>query len=238
MTGPITVAVVDDQMLVRAGLRMILDAEEDIGITVEAADGQQAVRAIRQHRPDVALMDIRMPVMDGIAATRQLLAESGLATRILVLTTFDTDEAVTEALAAGASGFLVKDTEPDDLVRAVRAVAAGDAVVSPPVLRRLLAVLGPRFSSGSVSASDPADHSDASPGAGSQDRSRLLRDLTDREVEVLTLIGRGETNAEIAAELVVAESTVKTHVSRILLKLGARDRVRAVIIAHRAGLVG
>lgn len=237
MTDPIRLAIVDDQMLVRAGLRMILDAEEDLAVVGEAEDGHSGIALVVRVRPDVVLMDIRMPGLDGIAATRALLADPDCAARILVLTTFDTDEAITEAIAAGASGFLVKDTDPDDLVRAVRAVAAGDAVVSPSVLRRLLDSVGPKLGdSGQRPRAQVAR--ETAPEAGPQpNRSSLLSGLTERETEVLALIGAGLTNAEIADRLVVAESTVKTHVSRILAKLQARDRVRAVIIAHHAGLV-
>ena len=218
----ITVLVVDDQMLVRAGLRMILDAEPDIEVVGEAADGAAGVALIEQEQPVVALMDIRMPVLDGIAATREA-SQRHPATKVLVLTTFDTDTAVLDAMRAGASGFLLKDTEPDDLVRAVRSVAAGDAVVAPSAMRRLVAALGP-------GGSEPAP-ARAEGAAG-------LAELTEREVEVLALVGAGLTNAEIAERLVVAGSTVKTHVSRILYKLEARDRVQAVIIAHQVGLVG
>ena len=231
MSEPITVVLVDDQQLVRAGLRMIIDAEPDLAVVGEAGDGRAGLVLVSETAPDVTLMDIRMPVMDGIAATRELV-ESGTSTRVLVLTTFDTDEAVVEAMRAGASGFLLKDTDPDDLARAIRAVAAGDAVVAPSAMRRLLDVLGP----GLGSAVGPAGQ-DAAPDPTAGPDSDLLEPLTDREVDVLALIGRGLTNAEIAVELVVAESTVKTHVSRILMKLGARDRVQAVIVAHRAGLV-
>lgn len=218
----ITVLVVDDQMLVRAGLRMILDAEPDIEVVGEAADGAAGVALIAQEQPAVALMDIRMPVLDGIAATREA-AQRHPATKVLVLTTFDTDTAVLDAMRAGASGFLLKDTQPDDLVRAVRSVAAGDAVVAPGAMRRLVAALGP---------------GGPEPAPARAEEAAELAELTEREVEVLALVGAGLTNAEIAKRLVVAESTVKTHVSRILYKLDARDRVQAVIIAHQVGLVG
>lgn len=217
MTETVTVALVDDQQLVRAGLRMILEAESDITVVGEAADGAAGLALISDLEPDVVLMDIRMPVLDGISATRQLGPDS--ATKVLVLTTFDTDEAVVSAIRAGASGFLLKDAEPDDLIRAVRAVAVGDAVVAPTAMRRLLNTLAPELPK--PEPRDPA----------------LLAALTEREVEVLALIGAGLTNAEIGIELVVAESTVKTHVGRILMKLGARDRVQMVIMAYRAGIV-
>ena len=232
MSHPIRVVVIDDQHLVRAGLRMIVDAEDDIEVVGEADNGESGLALIAAAAPDVALMDIRMPVLDGIRATQRLVSQPDAATHILVLTTFDTDEAVVDAMRAGASGFLLKDTEPEALVRAIRAVAAGDAVISPTAMRRLLVALGP------LPAAPPRapQQGAAAPRPGSApDR---LAELTDREVEVLALIGEGLTNAKIADRLVVAESTVKTHVSRILGKLGARDRVRAVIFAHEAGLAG
>lgn len=229
MSARIRVVVIDDQQLVRAGLRMIVDAEEDIDVVGEADNGESGLALIASTRPDVALMDIRMPVLDGVDATRRLAAQPDATTRVLVLTTFDTDEAVVAALRAGASGFLLKDTEPEALVRAIRAVAVGDAVVSPNAMRRLLRTSKP--SPPEAAPRVPAESGKA-PGIG------VLAPLTDREVEVLTLMGEGLTNAEIAARLVVAESTAKTHVSRILMKLGARDRVQAVIVAHQAGLVG
>lgn len=215
----IRVLIADDQSLVRAGFRMILDAEPDITIAGEAADGEQAVRAARTLRPDVILMDVRMPVMDGIEATRRL-AGPGVAepSKVLILTTFDLDEYVIEALRVGASGFLLKDAPPDDLVAAVRVVAAGDALLAPSVTRRLLDKFARRLP-------EPA-----------ADVSGKLAALTDREREVLTLMARGLSNAEIAASLFLGEATVKTHVSRVLMKLGLRDRVHAVIFAFESGL--
>ncbi|MDP4676842.1 MAG: response regulator transcription factor [Candidatus Nanopelagicales bacterium] len=238
MTETIRVVIVDDQALVRAGLRMLVGAEKHIEVVGEAGDGEAGVALVAAERPDVALMDIRMPVLDGVQATARIAALPSLATRVLVLTTFDTDEAVVQALQAGASGFLLKDTEPDDLIRAVQAVAAGDSVLSPTAMRRLLDALGPSASATQLAggtptppgADPPQEHADSTPAPD-------LTHLTDRELEVLTLIGEGLTNAEIADRLVVAESTAKTHVGRILMKLHARDRVQAVILAHRAGLV-
>jgi DNA-binding NarL/FixJ family response regulator len=235
MTGHIRVVIIDDQMLVRAGLRMILEAEDDIEIVGEAGDGQACLDIVRAMNPDVVLMDIRMPVLDGVQATQRLTGMAGIGTRVLVLTTIDTDDAVLDAMRAGASGFLLKDTDPDDLVKAIRAVAAGDAVVSPSAMRRLLDRVGPALrgvaESAPPTAAPAAGVPAPSPPAG-------MAELTQREIEVLTLIGEGLTNAEIAARLFVAESTAKTHIGRILLKLGARDRVQAAIIAHRWGLVG
>jgi DNA-binding NarL/FixJ family response regulator len=209
----ITVGVVDDEHLVRGGVRMILAAEPDIEMVGEAEDGVGALALVAEHDPDVLLMDIRMPRLDGLAATRRL-AEQGARTRVIVLTTFDTDDHVRLALAGGASGFLLKDVPADRLVAAVRAAAAGDAVLSGSAARRVAAELSTRRS--------PAD-------------ARLLEALTDREREVLDLMAEGCSNAEIAARLVIGEGTVKTHVARILMKLGVRDRLQAVVLAHRAG---
>ena len=210
----IRVLIADDQALVRTGFRMIVDAEDDLQVVGEAADGVEAVELAHQTSPDVVLMDIRMPRLDGVAATRQLPG-----TKILILTTFDLDEYVIEALRAGASGFLLKDTPPEDLVEAIRVVAAGDALLAPSVTRRLL----DRFASVL-----PATDSAPPPGVG---------DLTDRELDVLRLMARGLSNAEIASELYVGETTVKTHVGRVLMKLGVRDRVQAVVLAYDSGLV-
>ncbi|HVL89720.1 MAG TPA: response regulator transcription factor [Actinomycetota bacterium] len=216
----IRVLIADDQSLVRAGFRMILDAEPDIEIAGEAPDGEQAVAAARSLRPDVVLMDVRMPVMDGIEATRRL-AGPGRAdpVKVVILTTFDLDEYVVEALRAGASGFLLKDAPPDDLVEAVRVVADGNALLAPSVTRKLLDKFAQRL---------PAPSADPAP---------RLAGLTERETEVLTLMARGLSNAEIAASLFVGEATVKTHVSRVLMKLGLRDRVHAVIFAFESGLI-
>jgi DNA-binding NarL/FixJ family response regulator len=215
----IRVLVVDDQGLVRAGFRMILEAQPDIEVVGEAADGLDAVAAARRLRPDLVLMDIRMPRLDGLEATRRL-AGPGVAdpVRVLMLTTFDLDEYVFEALRAGASGFLLKDLPREDLVAAVRVVAAGDALLAPQVTRRLIEEFARRPAPGG-----------ADPGA--------LEALTARERETLGLLARGLTNAELAAALYVSEHTVKTHVGNVLAKLGLRDRIHAVILAYEIGLV-
>ncbi len=221
MTDPATpprVVVADDQVLVRSGFRMILGAA-GIPVVGEASNGGQAVAAVLKHRPDVALMDIRMPGMDGLEATRRILAEpDGAACRIIILTTFDLDEYVYAALTTGASGFLLKDVTPEQLVDAVRTVRSGDALLAPSITRRLVE----RFAPGASSRT--AVHAD-------------LSELTPRELEVLQLLARGLSNAELAAELVLSEATVKTHVARILRKLGLRDRVQAVVFAYQTGLV-
>ena len=209
----IRVLVVDDQELVRAGLRTILESGGDISVVGEASDGAAAVDAATRLRPDVVLMDIRMPRMDGVQATRRMPD-----TRVVMLTTFDHDEHVVEALRAGASGFLVKDAPSEELLRAVRVVAAGDALLSPSVTRRMLARV---VSAGSHPRTPP-------PG---------LSDLTERERDVLALVARGDSNHEIATRLHVTEATVKTHVSHLLDKLGLRDRVQAVVLAYESGLV-
>ncbi|GAA0723799.1 response regulator transcription factor [Dactylosporangium roseum] len=214
----IRVLLADDQALVRAGFRALLDAQTDIEVVGEAADGAQAVRLSVQTRPDVVLMDIRMPVLDGLEATRQIAADSRLAdVRIVILTTFDLDEYVFEALRVGAGGFLVKDTEPVDLLRGVRAVAAGDALLSPGVTRRLIE----EFASRSRAPLAPMS----------------LDALTDREREVMALVGAGLSNEDIASRLFVSPATAKTHVSRAMIKLGARDRAQLVVFAYEAGLV-
>jgi DNA-binding NarL/FixJ family response regulator len=217
--GTIGVLVVDDQGLVRAGFRMILEAQPDIEVVGEAADGLDAVAAARRLRPDVVLMDIRMPRLDGLEATRRL-AGPGVAdpVRVLMLTTFDLDEYVFEALRAGASGFLLKDLPREDLVAAVRVVAAGDALLAPQVTRRLIEEFARRPAPGA-------------PAPGTLDA------LTARERETLGLLARGLTNAEMAAALYVSEHTVKTHVGNVLAKLGLRDRIHAVILAYEIGLV-
>ena len=215
----VRVLLVDDQALVRAGFRMILEAQDDVRVVGEAADGLQALELCRAERPDVVLMDIRMPVLDGLEATRRLVQEQPAA-RVLVLTTFDADEHVYDALHAGASGFLLKDVGRDDLVRAVRTVAAGEALLAPSVTRRLL-----------------ADFLAARPSAAPRPRPAALQVLTPREHETLALLARGRSNAEIAGELFVSEHTVKTHVGNVLMKLGLRDRVHAVILAYEVGLV-
>ncbi|HEY8472036.1 MAG TPA: response regulator transcription factor [Natronosporangium sp.] len=214
----IKVLLADDQALVRAGFRALLDAEPDIEVVGEAGDGAQAVRLAAQTKPDVILMDIRMPGMDGLAATRQIAADPAQAgVRIVILTTFELDEYVFEALRSGAAGFLVKDTEPVELVRGVRAVAAGDALLSPSVTRRVIEQFA-------VRAASPAP-------------PRELATLTDREREVTALVGAGLSNEEIAQRLVVSPATAKTHVSRAMVKLGARDRAQLVVFAYEAGLV-
>ena len=213
----IRVLLADDQALVRGGFRMILEAKDDLEVVGEAEDGAQAAELAEQHRPDVVLMDVRMPVLDGIEATRRIVA-SGNSARIIVLTTFDADEYVFAALRAGASGFLLKDVRPADLVEAIRIVARGDALLAPTVTRRLL----DRF------AMDLPDTDSAPPDLG---------ELTERELEVLRLVALALSNAEIAAQLVVSEATVKTHVSAVLRKLQLRDRVQAVVLAYDVGLV-
>ncbi|MET8218966.1 response regulator transcription factor [Streptomyces hirsutus] len=213
----IRVVLADDQALVRAGFRALLDAQQDIEVTGEAPDGAEAVRLIRELRPDVVLMDIRMPVLDGLAATRRITGDAGLAdVKVVMLTTFELDEYVFEAIRSGASGFLVKDTEPDELLRAVRAVVSGDALLSPGVTRRLIAEFAAR-------SKEPA-------AAGT------LSGLTEREREVMALVGIGLTNEEIARRLVVSPLTAKTHVSRTMVKLGARDRAQLVVLAYESGL--
>ncbi|PSJ24827.1 DNA-binding response regulator [Streptosporangium nondiastaticum] len=212
----IRVVIADDQELVRSGFAMILSAQPDIEVVAEAGDGAEAVAAVRRHAPDVVLLDIRMPRMDGIEAARTICAESGC--KAVMLTTFDQDDYVYEALHAGASGFLLKDVRRDDLVHAVRVVVAGDSLLAPSVARRLVADFTSR---GQAAAT-------AGPALGA---------LTARERETLVLLGRGLSNAEIAAELVVSEHTVKTHVSNVLSKLGLRDRIQAVICAYETGLI-
>ncbi|HEY2792443.1 MAG TPA: response regulator transcription factor [Micromonosporaceae bacterium] len=214
----IKVLLADDQALLRAGFRALLDAQADIDVVGEAIDGADAVRQVVRSRPDVVLMDIRMPGTDGLEATRQIVADSALAdVRIIILTTFDLDEYVFEALRSGASGFLVKDTEPVELLRAVRAVASGDALLSPSVTRRLIAEFTSR-----APVSTPPQSLDA---------------LTDREREVMALVGAGMSNEQIAEQLVVSPATAKTHVSRAMGKLGARDRAQLVVYAYESGLV-
>jgi DNA-binding NarL/FixJ family response regulator len=211
---PIRILLCDDQALVRSGFRMILDARPDLEVVGEAEDGLQAVEQTRTLEPDVVLMDVRMPNLDGIGATRQIVS-GGARARVLILTTFDPDEYVYEAIRAGASGFLLKDVEPEELVDAIRVVAAGNALLGATVTTRLLERFGQ-----APAASAPS-----------------LEELTERELEILRLIAGGLSNAEIARRLVVSETTVKTHVSSVLRKLGVRDRVQAVIAAYDAGLV-
>ena len=216
----ISVLLADDQPLLRMGFRMIVEAQPDMTVAGEAADGQEAVERTAALAPDVVLMDVRMPGTDGIEATRRIVAGGGDA-RVLILTTFDLDEYAFSALRAGASGFLLKDAPPDDLLSGIRSVASGDAVVAPSVTRRLLDAYAHRLPDGTTPVT----------------RSSRLDPLTEREREVLLAVARGLANGEIAAQLVVSEATVKTHVGRILTKLGVRDRVQAVILAYETGLV-
>jgi DNA-binding NarL/FixJ family response regulator len=211
----IRVVIADDQTLVRKGFRLILEGEDDIEVVAEAADGLEAVAAGESLSPDVVLMDIRMPNLDGLEATRRLAATN--ACRVLMLTTFDLDDYVYESLRSGASGFLLKDAPPEELVRAVRTVAAGDALLAPSVTRRLIEEFSRR--PGPLAATDE------------------LHALTERELDVLKLMARGLSNAEIAERLFLGETTVKTHVGRVLMKLGVRDRVQAVVLAYESGLV-
>jgi DNA-binding NarL/FixJ family response regulator len=213
----IRVLIADDQALVRSGFRLIIDARPDLEVVAEAEDGAEAVRLAAELDPDVILLDIRMPKVDGIEATRSIVA-SGSRARVLVLTTFDLDEYVYGAIRAGASGFLLKDVRPPDLIDAIRLVAGGNALLGPTVTQRLLA----RF---------------AESDTDTRNRAAVLESLTDRERVTLRLLAEGLSNAEIAAELVVSETTVKTHVSNLLRKLGVRDRVQAVIVAYQSGLV-
>jgi len=214
----ITVVVVDDQALVRAGFRVLVDSAPDFTVVGEAADGQEAVRVVRETSPDVVLMDIRMPEMDGIEATRQIIAAGGDGpTRVLILTTFELDEYVYEALKAGASGFLLKDTPPEDLLEAITVIAGGNALLAPSVTKTLIAEF-------------------ASRSTHRYQNTKLLATVTPREQEVLMLVARGRSNAEIAEELHMSAATAKTHVSRILTKLGARDRAQLVVIAYESGL--
>ena len=209
--------VADDEAMIRSGLGLVLDAEADFEVVAEATDGEEAIAQTRRHRPDVLLMDIRMPRLDGIAAAERL-AEEDLPTRVLLLTTFDHDDYLFRALRAGTSGFLLKSAPAEELVRAIRTVAAGDALLAPAVTRRVIAEFAER-------------------PAARRNPPRELGELTPREREVLELLARGLTNAEIAARLVVSDATIKTHVARVLMKLGVRDRVQAVIFAYEAGVV-
>jgi DNA-binding NarL/FixJ family response regulator len=215
----IRVVLVDDQQLVRAGFRLILETERDIEVAGEAGDGRAGVELVRRLRPDIVLMDIRMPDLDGVEATRLLASSGSSGPKVLILTTYDADEYVVEALRAGASGFLLKDAPPQQLIDAIRVIAAGDALLAPSVTRRLL----DRFARRLPSSRRPA--------------VEALRDLTERETEVLTLVARGMSNAEIADEISITEATVKSHVSHILDKLELRDRAQAVVLAFDVGLV-
>lgn len=214
----IDVVVADDQALVRGGFRALLDAQPDVRVIAEAADGEEAVRLVREHVPDVVMMDIRMPGTDGLEATRQIASDDRLAkTRVVILTTFDLDEYVFEALRVGASGFLVKHTEPTELVRAVHSVAEGDALLSPSITRRLIGEFAARAKAPAATAA--------------------LKVLTDREREVMALVAEGLSNEEIAERLVVSPATAKTHVSRTMVKLGVRDRAQLVVLSYESGLV-
>jgi DNA-binding NarL/FixJ family response regulator len=236
------VVVADDQALVRVGFCGIIAATPGFEVVGEAGNGAEAVEAARRARPDVILMDVRMPVMDGIEATRQITASTDV--RALILTTFDLDEYVFGALRAGASGFLLKDTLPADLLTAIRVVAGGDALLAPSVTRRLIG----EFTRTSPAAAPPAElaggqpdgnwrpGADYQPGAGQTSRDRLRRVLTDREFEVLAMVARGLSNAEIAEELTISPATAKTHVAHLLTKLDARDRIQLVILAYQTGL--
>ncbi|MFV0451315.1 MAG: response regulator [Propioniciclava sp.] len=220
MTDPVSVLIVDDQPLVRMGLSALVASEPGLSVVGEAGDGDEAVAAVRSRRPRVVLMDIRMPGSDGLAALRAITADPDLAeTRVVMLTTFELDEYVFAALEAGASGFLIKDAEPEDILRAIRAAASGDSLLSPTVTRRVISTFagGPR-------------------PAGVTEVPRGLDELTEREREVLELIAEGLNNAELAERLFISKATARTHVSRILTKLGARDRAQLVVIAFRAGL--
>jgi DNA-binding NarL/FixJ family response regulator len=218
----IRVAITDDQPLVLAGLRAMFDHADDISVVGEAVNGQEGVDLVRESRPDVVLMDIRMPVLDGIEATRKIKADPATTeVSVLILTTFDADEYVYAALAAGASGFLLKDAPPERLFDAVRVVSAGDALLAPAATRRLIETFVRSRPSGQTSP----------------DAARLLAPLTEREREVVTLVGRGLSNADISAALVVSEATTKTHVSRAMAKLHARDRAQLVVLAYETGLV-
>ena len=210
------VVVADDQALVRGGFRMILDARSDMEVVGEAADGAEAVALVAESEPDVVLMDVRMPEMDGIEATERI-ARSGSSARIIILTTHDLDEYVLAALRAGASGFLLKDVPPEQLAAGIRVVAQGEALLAPSITKRLIQ----EFASAAPAATTPP---------------KGLDELTARELEVFKLIARGLSNAEIAAELIVSETTVKTHVARVLMKLGIRDRVQAVVLAYESGI--
>jgi DNA-binding NarL/FixJ family response regulator len=213
----ISVLIADDQVLVRAGFRAILESQPDIAVCGEAADGRAAIDLVRLRKPDVVLMDIQMPDIDGLEATRRILHQAAHPVAVLMLTTFDLDAYVYDALRAGASGFLLKDTLPEDLVAAIRVVARGDALIAPGITKRLIE----QFARSAPASTPPA----------------ALAELTPREAEVLVLVAGGLSNGEIAEELVLSHATVKTHVKRILAKLGVRDRVQAVVLAYEAGLV-
>ncbi|MBO0692536.1 MAG: response regulator transcription factor [Acidimicrobiaceae bacterium] len=233
----VRVVVADDQSLIRQGFRMILAAQADIEVVAEAADGESAVMVVNETRPDVVLMDIRMPGVDGIEATRRIRAETGGpdagdGPRVLILTTFGLDEYVAEALRAGAGGFLLKDSTPEELVRAVRVVAGGNALLSPEVTTRLIARVLP-----TLAKQDAAGTAPATTEAERDPRRAGLKQLTEREMEVLLAVARGRSNAEIGRELYISETTVKTHISHLLAKLDLRDRVQLVVAAYELGLL-
>jgi DNA-binding NarL/FixJ family response regulator len=230
VTGPLRVVVADDQALVRAGFCGIIAATPGFAVVGEAGNGAQAVEVAQRAKPDVILMDVRMPVMDGIEATRRITLSTDV--RTLILTTFDLDEYVFAALRAGASGFLLKDTLPADLLTAIRVVAAGDALLAPSVTRRLIG----EFTRGVPAARPTATEPEGTPDAG-RDRDQLARVLTERELEVLAMVARGLSNGEIAEQLTISPATAKTHVAHLLTKLNARDRIQLVIIAYQSGLV-
>jgi len=213
----IGILLADDQKLVRTGFRLILEAEDDLEVVSEAEDGEQAILELRRHQADVVLMDIQMPRLDGIAATRRIAQDAGIRARVVILTTFEQDDYVFDALRAGASGFLLKNAPPEQLVDAVRTVAAGDALLAPRVTRRVI--------------------EDYARRAAPRQSDRRLELLTERELDVLRLLATGKSNAELAAELFLGEGTIKTHVSHLLAKLGLRDRVQAVVFAYESGLV-
>jgi len=230
MSAPVRVLLVDDHAVMRAGFRMILEAQGDITVVGEASTGTEAVASASALHPDVICMDVQMPDMDGLEATRRIVSDPAISAVVVVVTTFDRDDYLFQALHAGASGFLLKNAGPEELVTAVRVAAAGDALLSPAVTRRVIE----RFA-----ASEPETvAATPTPTVASTPRPALIVELTERETEVLRLLAEAHSNAEIASALFIGEATVKTHVSNVLQKLGARDRVAAVVYAHRHGLVG
>lgn len=229
MSEPIRVVLADDHAVMRAGFRMILESEDDIVVVGEAGTGAEAVAAVSAHRPDVVCMDVQMPDMDGLEATRRLTSDPAVTASVVIVTTFDRDDYLFQALAAGASGFLLKNAGPEELITAVRVAAAGDALLAPAVTKRVIE----RFA---AAEGTPATATPPGAGVSSPAPPPLPVELTDRETEVLRLLAAALSNAEIAQELYIGEATVKTHVSNVLQKLGARDRVAAVVYAHRHGL--